>query len=431
MVLHYKEREELKRFLDVVLAATFITLLFPVAGLIALTLVLERRGPILYRQERLGRNRRPFEILKFRTMGVDAERDSGPVWASAHDPRVTPVGRFLRASHLDELPQLWNVLRGEMSLVGPRPERSHFVAQFETLVPGYADRFAARPGITGLSQIRSGYDQSISTVRKKIRYDRFYVRRACVLLDLWLLMGTIGYLSRSGGGALLAPAGGHVRFTRRSPAVRNFSTRVRRLTAHFAIGAIGAILAALALQVQASPGPPLPRDGNGREVPPRTPQAETSTYPWPGGAKMLESVGLDSEMDLGVESRRIVSRWDRETLFSNDKGPHGYRDGAGDGTKKGKGNGKGKGGRPEEPGPLVPEPEPVPVPVPIPIPEPLPPEPLPSVVVEPAPASTAEPISEPSAAFLIGAGLLWFSRRRAWQAASNASALREGKNEPF
>lgn len=412
MELHYKEREELKRFLDVVLATAFITLVLPVAGLIALTLVLERRGPVLFRQERLGRGRRPFEILKFRTMGVDAERDSGPVWASAHDPRVTPVGRFLRASHLDELPQLWNVLRGEMSLVGPRPERSHFVAQFETLVPGYADRFAARPGITGLSQIRSGYDQSISTVRKKIRYDQFYVRRACVLLDLWLLMGTIGYISRSGGGALLAPTGGQVRFTRRIPALRNSSTRVLRLTALFAIGAV---LAAIALQVQASPGPPLPRDGNGRVAPPATPQAETSINPWPGGAKMLESVGLDSQMDLGLESGSVVSL-DRHALIVGDLD-------RGEGKKKGKGNGKGR-GRPEEPGPLVPEPVPVPVPIPI-------PEPLPGVVFEPAPVSTAEPISEPSAAFLIGAGLLWLSRRRAWQAASNASALREGKNEPF
>lgn len=424
MALHYNEREELKRFLDIVLATAFITLLLPVAGLIALTLVLEGRGPVLFRQERLGRNRRPFEILKFRTMGVDAERDSGPVWAAARDPRVTPVGRFLRASHLDELPQLWNVLRGEMSLVGPRPERSHFVTQFETLVPGYADRFAARPGITGLSQIRSGYDQSISTVRRKIRYDRFYIRRACVLLDLWLLMGTIGYVSRSGGGAVAAPFAERMRFTRPTLAVRHLSTRVLRFTALFAIGAI---LAALALQVQASqvqasPGPPLPRDGNGRVVPPTSPQAATSINPWPGGADLLESVGLDSDLDLSTGAEPAVSRWDRQSVFASDKGPYGHGKGTGEEKKKGNGKGKGKGERPEEPGPLVPEPVPVPVPVPI-------PEPLPGLVYEPAPQSTAEPISEPSAAFLAGAGLFWLSRRRAWQ--SDASVLREGKNEPL
>lgn len=132
---------------------------------------------------------------------------------------------------------------------------------------------------------------------------------------------------------------------------------------------------------------------------------------------MLESVGLDSEMDLGLESGSVVSL-DRHALIAAD-----LDRGTGEGKKKGKGNGKGK-GRPGEPGPLVPEPVPVPVPIPI-------PDPLPGVVFEPAPVYTAEPISEPSAAFLIGAGLLWLSRRRAWQAASNASLLREGKNEPF
>ena len=130
---------------------------------------------------------------------------------------------------------------------------------------------------------------------------------------------------------------------------------------------------------------------------------------------MLESVGLDSQMDLGLESGSVVSLG-RNALIVGDLD-------RGEGKKKGKGNGKGR-GRPEEPGPLVPEPVPVPVPIPI-------PEPLPGVVFEPAPVSTAEPISEPSAAFLIGAGLLWLSRRRAWQAASNASLLREGKNESF
>jgi hypothetical protein len=127
------------------------------------------------------------------TMRRDAERESGPVWSSADDPRVTTIGRLLRRTHLDELPQLWNILRGEMSLVGPRPERAHFVAQFESVVPGYAERFGGLPGITGLSQIRSGYDESLRTVQRKIRYDRLYLRRACVGLDLKILLATVAH----------------------------------------------------------------------------------------------------------------------------------------------------------------------------------------------------------------------------------------------
>ena len=251
-------RELLKRVFDVTTATASMLVLLPVACCIALVIKMERRGPVLFRQERLGRYRRPFQILKFRTMDVDAERRTGPVWASERDPRATPVGRFLRASHLDEIPQLWNVLRGEMSLVGPRPERSHFVAQFESVVPFYGERFAARPGITGLSQIRSGYDQSIHTVRRKVRYDRFYIRRTCFLLDIWLLLGTAGHV----------------------------------------------MTAAASTSIQASPGSPLPRDGSGPASSPTTPQAAARiAFPWPGGAAALGSAGLDSELVLSAENR--------------------------------------------------------------------------------------------------------------------------------
>jgi len=250
------QRELLKRVFDLVAASAMTLALLPVACLIALVIKAERRGPVFFRQERLGRGRRPFQILKFRTMDVDAERRTGPVWALERDPRATPVGRFLRASHLDELPQLWNVLRGEMSLVGPRPERGHFVAQFESLIPFYGERFAARPGITGLSQIRSGYDQSIRTVRRKVRYDRFYIRRACFLFDLWLLVGTAGHV----------------------------------------------MAATASSSIQASPGSPLPQNGSGAASPPTTPQAATRTvFPWPGGAAALASAGLDSELVLSAE----------------------------------------------------------------------------------------------------------------------------------
>lgn len=440
MRLHYQERERLKRSLDVVFAAATILLLLPIAGLIALVLILEGRGPVLFRQERLGRDRRPFEILKFRTMDVDAERDTGPVWAAARDPRVTPVGRFLRASHLDELPQLWNVLRGEMSLVGPRPERGHFVAQYEALVPGYGDRFRATPGITGLSQIRSGYDESISTVRRKIRYDRFYVRRSCVLLDLWLLMGTIGHVSRFGGHRTLASASSRVRFAPPSPAVRQAGARVLRFTAFFAAGAI---IAVAALRVQASPGTSLPREGIGVDSPASPRAIAPAKIPWPGGAALLQSAGLDTELDLsadtepaGREWKENGSRqsWDRYSLSEPgrdrsvrdwDRGKR-YRDDwdrGKTGKEKREKRRKDKGGGlVEEPGPLVPVPEPIPMP-----------EPPPELIREPEPEPAAAwPVPEPSSALLVVGGLFWLCRRPAGRAANVAPLrLREGKDEPL
>jgi lipopolysaccharide/colanic/teichoic acid biosynthesis glycosyltransferase len=123
-------------------------------------------------------------------MFVDAERGTGPVWAADGDPRVTAFGRFLRATHLDELPQLWNVLRGDMSLVGPRPERPTFVDGFVGRIPGYADRHAVRPGITGLAQVRQGYDTCERDVRRKVRLDLLYIRRRGVVTDLRILIAT-------------------------------------------------------------------------------------------------------------------------------------------------------------------------------------------------------------------------------------------------
>jgi lipopolysaccharide/colanic/teichoic acid biosynthesis glycosyltransferase len=157
---------------------------------IAAAVRLSTPGPALYAQERMGYGRRSFRLFKFRTMYVDAEERTGPVWSWAGDPRVTPLGRVLRATHLDELPQLWNVLRGQMSLVGPRPERAHFVEKIEAAIPGYAERFDVLPGITGWGQLRSGYDSTMQTVRRKTRYDRIYVRRACALLDARILLET-------------------------------------------------------------------------------------------------------------------------------------------------------------------------------------------------------------------------------------------------
>jgi len=201
-----KHRVQLKRAFDVVFAFAGLVTIMPLLAVIAAVVWAGDRGPVFFAQERLGRHRRPFHIYKFRTMVLDAERATGPTWSWNGDPRVTPVGRILRATHLDELPQLWNVLRGEMSFVGPRPERAIFVEQLERSIPGYINRLAVRPGITGLSQLRSGYDDSLRSVRRKIRYDLLYVRRGCTLLDTMIIMDTFLLMGGWSGGLMLRKA---------------------------------------------------------------------------------------------------------------------------------------------------------------------------------------------------------------------------------
>jgi len=151
---------------------------------------LTSRGPALYKQVRLGLNGRPYLILKLRTMFHDCERSTGPQWAKARDPRATPLGRILRATHLDELPQLWNVVRGEMSLVGPRPERPEFVSELERVIPNYRERLRVRPGITGLAQVQLPPDEDVDSVARKVAYDVYYVERINLWLDLRILAGT-------------------------------------------------------------------------------------------------------------------------------------------------------------------------------------------------------------------------------------------------
>jgi len=180
----------MKRTFDLTIGLAGIVFVLPVMLAVAAAISVGTPGPVFYSQERVGRRRRPFRLFKFRTMRVGAEQATGPVWSWDGDPRVTALGRFLRATHLDELPQLWNVLRGEMSLVGPRPERAHFVEQLESAIPGYGERFDVLPGITGLSQLRSGYDSTLRSVRRKTRYDRLYVRRGCLSLDTRILIET-------------------------------------------------------------------------------------------------------------------------------------------------------------------------------------------------------------------------------------------------
>lgn len=163
----------------------------PLIPFIALAIRISSPGPILYRQKRVGRGGLIFDCYKFRTMRADAEADTGPTWASDDDPRITQVGHFLRTARLDEIPQLWNVIRGDMNLVGPRPERPEFVEWLNREIPNYEFRHIIRPGITGWAQIRYGYGQSIADAKEKLQYDLFYMKHMSPGLDLLILFETV------------------------------------------------------------------------------------------------------------------------------------------------------------------------------------------------------------------------------------------------
>lgn len=192
----------------------------PLFLIVALAIKLDSSGPVFFMQERVGLNRRQknrsrnnltmyssckrderrrenvygktFMVYKFRTMVVDAEKRCGPIWATKNDPRVTKVGRLLRKTRLDELPQLINVLKGEMVLVGPRPERPHFVRKLAQQIDGYTGRLDVKPGITGLAQVENGYDSSVDSVRAKVDYDLTYIKTSSIKRDLLILMKTVG-----------------------------------------------------------------------------------------------------------------------------------------------------------------------------------------------------------------------------------------------
>jgi lipopolysaccharide/colanic/teichoic acid biosynthesis glycosyltransferase len=181
-----------KSIFDRLLALALLIPALPLIGLLMVTVRLTSRGPGLYRQVRVGKGCCQFLMYKLRTMHVDAEAGTGPVWAAiGADPRITWLGRWLRRSHLDELPQLLNVLKGEMSLVGPRPERPEFVAVLSQDIPGYLDRLQVLPGITGLAQINLPPDSDLDSVRRKIVLDREYLTSANLLVDLRILLCTV------------------------------------------------------------------------------------------------------------------------------------------------------------------------------------------------------------------------------------------------
>ena len=179
-----------KRLLDVLLATGMLVVAGPVVLLCAVVVKLTSRGPAFYSQVRAGRNGRPFTIWKLRSMYHNCEQFSGIVWSGRGDPRITPVGAFLRRSHLDELPQLWNVLMGEMSLVGPRPERPEFVPQLDQAIPRYRERMLVLPGVTGLAQIHQGADTDLASVERKLAYDLYYVKELCFWNDAKILVAT-------------------------------------------------------------------------------------------------------------------------------------------------------------------------------------------------------------------------------------------------
>ena len=178
------------RGFDVIGAALLLLAVLPVMGLAALAIALEDGGPVFYRQARVGLHGREFTLMKFRSMRLDAEA-SGPVWAQQRDPRVTRTGAFIRRIRIDELPQLVNILRGDMSIVGPRPERPHFVAQLAAAIPLYAERARVKPGLTGWAQVNYPYGASIEDARAKLSYDLYYVKHRSAWLNALTLISTL------------------------------------------------------------------------------------------------------------------------------------------------------------------------------------------------------------------------------------------------
>jgi sugar transferase (PEP-CTERM system associated) len=180
-----------KRLFDLVLASIGFALAAPLTLLTALAVYLDSDGPILYCQERVGENGRVFTVYKFRSMRADAEASGQPVWAQNNDNRITRAGRFIRKTRLDELPQLWNVLRGDMSFVGPRPERPFFVEQLAEEIPFYQQRHAVKPGVTGWAQVKYEYGSSVEDAMEKLRYDLYYVKHLSIALDLSIVFDTV------------------------------------------------------------------------------------------------------------------------------------------------------------------------------------------------------------------------------------------------
>jgi len=195
-----KWNEVLKRTLDLAVSMIGIVIATPLMILVAIAVRLESKGPVIYRQTRVGRKDKCFEILKFRSMHADAEKFNGAQWAAKDDPRVTRIGKFLRKYRLDELPQLFNVVRGDMSFVGPRPERPCFVTDLRNRVPYYDERHSVRPGLTGWAQVQYSYGSSVEDAYRKLEYDLFYLKNMSLTFDLAIIFKTIRIVAGGHGG---------------------------------------------------------------------------------------------------------------------------------------------------------------------------------------------------------------------------------------
>jgi len=182
---------KLRRAFDVVLCGSLLLFTLPLLLITAAAIKLDSPGPVFYRQQRVGRGGVVFNLMKFRSMRIDAEAGGAPIWASKHDTRITAVGRFIRLTRIDEVPQVLNVLRGDMAFVGPRPERPGFVEQLSLVIPHYDDRAVAKPGITGWAQVNFPYGASVEDARMKLAYDLYYVKRRSLFLDLLILVATV------------------------------------------------------------------------------------------------------------------------------------------------------------------------------------------------------------------------------------------------
>lgn len=186
-----KSQRYLKRAIDLLLSISILIILSPLIAIVAIAIKMDSKGPVIFSQERVGQKHKAYMVYKFRSMLSDAEKETGPVWAKDNDERITRVGRFIRKWRIDETPQLWNVLKGEMSFVGPRPEREHFVKQLMEIIPYYRERFSVKPGVTGWAQVSYGYGASVRDAIEKLNYDLFYIKNMSILMDMMIIARTI------------------------------------------------------------------------------------------------------------------------------------------------------------------------------------------------------------------------------------------------
>ena len=193
-------RRLFKGTFDLIFAVIGLGIVMPFIPVISLLIKIDSHGPVFFKQKRVGEREKEFVLYKFRTMRKDAESKTGAVWAQENDPRITRVGKFLRKSRIDEIPQLFNVLKGEMSFIGPRPERPEMIRKLEEVIPFYSERHTLKPGITGWAQVKHSYGASVEDALEKLRYDLFYIKHSSLFLDLLIVLETIKVVLFGRGG---------------------------------------------------------------------------------------------------------------------------------------------------------------------------------------------------------------------------------------